>query len=189
MPLIGTGSYDEKALLERLAAGEENAFSAIYHRYNAMIFAAAMVYLKDVDMAQDIVQQVFVKLWERRTAVMHIENFQHYIIVSSRNLICDHFRKAYSEAKKRAELAKRQQRVSGETGSAHTEGREYARIVDNAIARLPPQQKKIYMMIEDEQLAYKEVAQVLGISRLSVKKHLELARRSVREYVSKNSNQ
>ena len=174
-------------MLRRLTAGDEKAFNAIYQHYNAMIFSAAMVYVKDINMAREIVQQVFVKLWEKRAMAVHIDNFQHYIIVTSRNLIYDQFRKANAEARKIAELSKREAGNFAETGAGLAEEREYARIIEAAISRLPPQQKKVYLMIQEEQLSYKEVAAASGLSALTVKKHLELARRAVRDYVTQNT--
>jgi len=180
-------SYEEKELLGRLAAGDETAFNAIYKEYNAMIFSAAMIYVKDVNKAREVVQQVFVNLWEKRKIVVTIENFQSYIIVSSRNLIYDHFRKENTEAKKIAELANREAGIKSQTGSDHAEEREVSRMIQSAILHLSPQKKKIYLMVHEEQLTYKQVAEALGLSPFTVKKHLELARRLIREYVIQNS--
>ena len=180
------GSYDEAALLKRLAAGDKEAFNAFYWRFNEMIFTAAMVYVKDIDTARDIVQQVFIKLWEKRAMAAGIDNFQNYIIVTSRNLIYDRFRKANTEMKMIATLAKRKDDISMDCGATLAEKREYARIIADAIAQLPAQQKKIYLMIQEEQLSYKEVASGLGLSLFTVKRHLELARHAVREYVKQN---
>jgi len=179
----GEASYNELELLQRLAAGDERAFNTIYRHYNAMIFSAAIVYVKDIDEARDIVQQVFVKLWEKRAMAVNIENFQNYIIVTSRNLIYDQFRKKTTETKVVAELAKNKDAFLANTVADPAETREYARIIQAAIAQLPPQQKKIYLMVQDEQLSYKEVAATMSLSVFTVKSHLELARRSVRKYV------
>jgi len=93
MKTTDDGSYKEAELLQRLAAGDKKAFNTIYQYYNSMILSAAIVYVKDIDQARDIVQQVFVEIWEKRGRAVHIENFQHYIIVTARNLIYDHVRK------------------------------------------------------------------------------------------------
>jgi RNA polymerase sigma-70 factor (ECF subfamily) len=162
------------------------AFNTFYWRFNDMIFSAAIVYVKDVDTARDIVQQVFVKLWEKRAMAVNIDNFQNYIVVTSRNLIYDRFRKANTEMKMIAELAKGKNDISMD-GATLAEKREYTRIIAAAIAQLPPQQKKIYLMVQEEQLSYKEVASGLGLSVFTVKRHLELARHKVREYVIQNT--
>jgi RNA polymerase sigma-70 factor (ECF subfamily) len=172
----------EVELLERLAAGDEDAFNTIYRSYNSMIFSAAIVYVKDIDEARDIVQQVFVKLWEKRVMAVHIENFQSYIIVTARNLIYDQFRKKSTEMKVVTELAKVKDDLPIHTNDP-AEMREYVRLFETAISQLPPQQKKIYLMAQEEQRAYKEIAAALNLSVFTVKSHLEHARRSIRKYV------
>src|ERR1700760_2930149 len=101
--LPGMGTYNEVEMLRQLASGNEDAFNSIYRQYNAIIFKAVMAHVKDNDIASDIVQQVFIKLWEKRAMAVSIYNFQNYIVVSSRNLIYDQFRKANAEARKIAE--------------------------------------------------------------------------------------
>jgi RNA polymerase sigma-70 factor (family 1) len=176
----------EVELLERLAAGDEKAFNTIYRSYNSVIFSAAIVYLKDIDEARDIVQQVFVKLWEKRVMATNIENFQNYIIVTARNLIYDQFRKKSAETKVVTELAKIKYSSPVQTGANSAETKEYARIFDAAIGQLPPQQKKVYQMVQEEQLSYKEIAATMNLSVFTVKSHLEHARRSIRNYVAQN---
>ncbi len=183
MLLPDKGSYQEEEQLKRLAGGDEKAFNTIYQRYSSILFNAAMVYVKDTGTAQDIVQQVFLKIWEKRAGAVGIDSFHYYLIVTSRNLIYDRFRKTNVEVRKIAELARQEANNFAGTGADLAEEREHARIFETAISTLPPQQRKIYLLIQEEQLSYKETAVALGLSMFTVKKHLELARRSVRRYV------
>jgi RNA polymerase sigma-70 factor (family 1) len=176
----------EVELLERLAAGDEKAFNTIYRSYNSVIFSTAIVYLKDIDEARDIVQQVFVKLWERRVMATNIENFQNYIVVTARNLIYDQFRKKSAETKVVTELAKIKDGLPVQTGANSAETKEHTRIFEAAVGQLPPQQKKVYLMVQEEQLSYKEIAAAMNLSVFTVKSHLEHARRSIRKYVAQN---
>jgi RNA polymerase sigma factor (sigma-70 family) len=176
--------YNEKELLQRLAAGDGEAFNIIYRRYNSMVFRAAMTYLKDEDSAADIVQQVFLKVWEKKDWLLTVGSFQDYIVVSSRNLIYDQFRQKNREAGKILELVRRKGKTGLHDHDNQVEDREYARLLHLAVELLPPQQKKIYQLVEDEQLSYEEAASVTGLSKLTIKKHLELARRFVRNHVT-----
>ncbi len=168
----------------RLAEGDDEAFNLIYLQYNAMIFSAAIVYVKDFHKAQDIVQQVFIKIWEKRASLTNVDSLQDYIIVLSRNLIYDQFRRRNIEMRKMAELAERYNEGTANGSSERMEDQQYAKLLHSAIGQLPPQQKKIYLLIHDEQMSYEEVASILNLSKFTVKKHLELARRFVRNYVS-----
>jgi RNA polymerase sigma factor (sigma-70 family) len=177
-------AYDEKDLLTRLAAGEVRAFNEIYFRYNTIIFNAAMVYVKDTPSARDIVQQVFVKIWEKRAVIPEVENFQDYIVVISRNLIIDQFRRKSSEVRKVAVFGEIKLKRQINNSSDLVEDHEYAHLLRSAIGGLPPQQKKIYLLINEERLSYKKTSVVLGLSKFTVKRHLELARRYVRDYIN-----
>lgn len=182
MPSFDQG-YDEKEILKKVALGDEQAFNIIYRHYNAMIFSAAMTYVKQTSTAQEIVQQVFIKIWEKRASVVEINNFQDYIVVISRNLVYDHFRRLHLELKKLNELSSRQKDIPN-TGPDGEE-RIYAQALRAAIADLPAQQQKIYVLVTEEQLSYDVVASRLGLSKFTVKRHLELARKSVRDHVKK----
>jgi RNA polymerase sigma-70 factor (family 1) len=177
-------SSDEKELLGRFAAGDDRAFSQIYHRYNDVIFSAAMLYVKDSHSAHDVVQQVFVKIWEKRARMADVESFEGYVVVISRNLILDQFRRRSVEARKIAELAERRRDSIVSNTSALAEDNEYTRLLQAAVNGLPPQQKKIYLLTHEEDLSYQRTAAILGLSKFTVKRHLELARRYVRNYVT-----
>jgi len=183
--LTDMDATDEKILLRRLAEGDEHAFDQIYHRYNGIIFGAALVCVKDFDSARDNVQQVFVKIWEKRAIMATIESFRNYIIMISRNLVLDQFRRKSLEARKIAELSESRSHFTGHLPSRLTEDHEFTRILQSAIDLLPPQQRKTYLLIHEELLSYQEAAERLRLSKLTVKRHLELARRSVRSFLTR----
>jgi len=175
---------DEKELLSRLSQGDTAAFYLIYQRYNDRIFSAAMLYVKDWHRAREIVQQVFLKIWEKRASMEGIGNFQDYIIVISRNLIYDMFRRKNMGAKKIADPAERSADPSLHSSSGLAEQHDYDQVLKAAIQLLPPQQRIIYLLIHEEKVSYEKVAERLGLSKFLVERHLELARRFVGSYVT-----
>jgi RNA polymerase sigma-70 factor (ECF subfamily) len=88
------------------------------------------------------------------------------------------------EARKIAELSESRRYFTGHINSGLTEDHEFTRLLQSAIDLLPPQQKKTYLLIHEELLSYQEVAARLRLSKLTVKRHLELARRSVRTFLT-----
>ncbi|HWK04678.1 MAG TPA: sigma-70 family RNA polymerase sigma factor [Puia sp.] len=180
--MSGYSHYTEKELLRRLAEGDEVAFSQIYHAHNTGVFSSAMTYLKDLHLAQDITQQVFIKVWETRARLPEVDNAGGYIAVITRNLVYDHFRRRTMELRKHRQFAETQG-VATQDPVPKAEERDYAGLLQDAIQHLSPQQKRVYLCIHDQQMTYEEVAQTMNISRFTVKKHLELARRFVRSYI------
>ena len=90
-PLFQSNLPDE-TLLSRLKEGDEKAFTAIYIRYNKMLYVLAYKYLKDSFRAEDIVQQVFLKLWEARSLFAGAINLRNYLYTSAKNLILNEIR-------------------------------------------------------------------------------------------------
>jgi hypothetical protein len=85
-------AQDEKALLLRVAAGEEPAFALIVDRYWGKLYAVAMDFLKSGPDAEDIVQEVFMKLWVKREGLAMIERFDSWLFIVARNQIISRMR-------------------------------------------------------------------------------------------------
>lgn len=178
-------SDSEKEILLRLSKGEETAFNQVYLAYSATVYNTAMIYVKDLYLAQEIVQQVFIRLWENRHRLPAVENFRNYLVVLSRNLIYDQLKAAASETRQRR--AFRDVQLSADLhmeSPAAGHGARYEALWQSAVKQLPAQQRQVYLKIEEDKLSYEDVAKDMGLSRLTVKKHLELARKFIRMYVN-----
>ena len=144
-----------------------------------------MVYLKDVTTAQDIVQSVFIKVWNNRQALAEIDSFSNYIFIITRNIVFDHFKKAASDRKWQSMVRTHHLIPSQVEDATHRlEEHEYDKMLDTAISQLPPRQKEVYRLYHNDGFTYEEIADKLKLSRLTIKKHLELARCSVRNFIS-----
>ena len=173
----------EKELFALISRGDEGAFSRLYHRTNAIIYKAAMPYVKDPQLAREIVQVVYIKLWDHRDRLVDVQKPEDYLYILARNTIFDHFRRIAVEHKYLAGIRHQSPEqpdpdpVTG--GLQEREGRQLLRKV---IARLPSRQQQVYLLASEEEMSYDEIAASMRISRLTVKRHLELARRFVRKY-------
>ena len=178
-------SDSEKDLVLRLSKGEETAFNQVYLAYSATVYNTAIIYVKDLYHAQEIVQQTFIRLWENRHRLAAVENFRNYLLVMARNLIYDQLKAAASETRQRKVFREIQlsEDLHIEAPSAGP-GSRYEALWQSAIKQLPAQQRQVYLKIEEDKLSYEEVAKDLGLSRLTVKKHLELARKFIKMYVN-----
>ena len=174
---------NELALLLRIADGDARAFESIYRRYSPTVYNTAKTYVKDGAEAEEIVQQVFLKLWERRTSLSAVESFADYIFIIVRNSLFDHF----NQLSRRTRLVQNLKVQAGEWKSDEADHRfrlrEVELLVEKAIRQLPDRQKQVYLMADGEALDYDDIASRMQISRLTAKKHMELARKAIRKYL------
>lgn len=181
-PLDEHNADEDSLLSERIFAGDERAFNQMYYQTNRNIFNAVMSYVKNEHIAIELVQRVYVKFWNNRQKLKDVRSLKDYLFIIARNLTLDHFRKVTLETNFFAEFILRENNPVNTTDEK-IEQIEYDRLLKDAIAQLPPQQKEAWLLINEEELSYAETAVKMNISRLTVKRHLELSRKSVREYL------
>jgi RNA polymerase sigma-70 factor (family 1) len=175
----------ENELLALTAQGNHEAFTQIYRVYAPRIHGVALTYLEqDID-ADELVQDVFIKVWNKRDKLTSVDNFKSWIFIIARNSIFDHFRRKRSDLKKHLIYSKNLQTTVEDT-SDRVEDRQYTRILETALNQLPPQRKKIYELARIKGLSTAEIAQEMGISRHTVKNQLKSANQAVREYFKEN---
>ena len=100
MPQFFHPDQPDDMLLSRLQNGDEKAFTAIYERYNKMLYVLAYKYLKDTFLAEDIVQQVFLKLWESRSLFVGSVHLRNYLYTMTKNLVLNEIRDNFSDMEK-----------------------------------------------------------------------------------------
>jgi RNA polymerase sigma-70 factor (family 1) len=180
------GSYNEEQLLKRLAAGDEMAFNAIYQQYQQPVFAFAFYLTKSRVLSEEVVQEIFVRVWEKREQFPENMVMLPYIKRMAQNLVLDIFRKAGREQVMQQTLYDAVSSVFDHPADQLLE-KELHRIYRDGINRLPPQKKIIYTLHRDHQLSYEQIAGRLKLSPNTVRNHMAEAIRSVRAHVNKHS--
>lgn len=174
---------NETALLERLAAGDKDAFQVIYYHYAPRIYGKLLKLLHSEDLATELLQEVFIVVWQKHALVDPTRSFRSYLFKIADNLAIDLFRKA----NRSTQLLNRLLEASIDHYT-HTEERleqkENAFLLQQAIDALPPQQKTVFTLCKLEGKSHDEVGQLLGISPSTVNNHIVKATRSLREYLA-----
>ena len=186
--------HNESDLLHRIAAPNADAaaaFAELYQATNAQLFTAVMTYTKDEHATQDILQQVYIKCWEKRATLTNLSSLANWLFIVARNAALDHLKKkAREQTFLKIASASNSAAHSGYPNFAASpdslDSRETRKILEKAMAQLPPQQRRAYQLAFEEELSQEEIATHMEISTFTVKRHLELARRFVRSYVSQN---
>lgn len=187
MQIQRTESWNEQDLLIQLKAGEEPAFGKLYGHYSEMLYGRLLRLLKDTDMADELIQELFLKVWEKRAQINPAQSFKSYLYTIAENLVYDHFRKIARDKK----LQEKFRLITTELYS-HTEeellSKESKEIVEKAIDALPPQRKTAFILCKIEGKSYEEAAQIMGISASTVSNHLVKANIGIRAYLSKSED-
>jgi RNA polymerase sigma-70 factor (family 1) len=175
-------TYNERELLHRLAGGDETAFRQVYDHHKHEVYAFALGITRSVPLAEEIVQDSFMKLWQHRDELPEILKFESWFFTITRNFCYSALRKIALDRKAKTahELQPDQKVATAEDIIITRENRE---LVHAAINQLPEQQRRIYKLSREAGYTYEEIAAELNISRNTVKEHLRRAVTSIRAYL------
>jgi RNA polymerase sigma-70 factor (ECF subfamily) len=177
-------SYDEKKLLLLTAQGDETAFGMLFHSHHNKLGVYILKLTDSFPLAQEIVQDVFLKIWEHRSSLQQVQNFEAYLFVMARNRAFNCLKKIAREKVRNYKWAHQQEHEQDGEESPMGPIEGYDILIEDAVANLPPQQKKVYQLHNQEGMTHSAIALKLGLSTATVKKHMCLALRSIREHIS-----
>lgn len=178
-------SHDDKELLRLVAAGDEDSFRALFEKYQDRVFKVAWKYLKSHALAQEVVQEVFIKLWYQRATLTGVEYFSTWLQTLSRNHIIDFMRKLDVRDAAHQQWA---EGVGKEENTTDHKIRtaQYERLVEQALGELSDQQLAVYRLAKEQGLTYEQIAEALSLSPLTVKTHMQRALRSIRDFLKRH---
>jgi RNA polymerase sigma-70 factor (family 1) len=169
--LIESLFQDETAALTSLKSGSEKGLTYLFHQYSVKLFAYAFRYLKSKDLADEIVQETFLRVWKGRERIELAQSFDQYLFKIAKNLIVDSFRKLAKEKAFEVELFAQTQLFNN-----HTEEEvlyeELKKLTEKAIEQMPKQQRLVFTLSRYGGLSYNQIAEKLDISINTVKVHM-----------------
>lgn len=161
---------DDK-LIDRLQRGDVDAFDVVYHRYAGNLFAFAVKYLKSKEEAEELVQSVFLKVWENQSQLKRESSFKSYIFTIAYNEICNLFRKRKYQRSFVEDIISGKPEDSTEIES-QIEFRFALEQVKQIVEQLPEKQKAAFLKSRQEGKSTKEIAKELGLSRGTVDNYI-----------------
>jgi RNA polymerase sigma-70 factor (family 1) len=178
---------EEKLILDKIARGDQQAFGILYHFYKNKVYGYAIRILASEVLAQEIVQETFIKLWLKRENLQQVANFGAFLRTIVINDTLNALKKIALQ-QKNYDLIHLSTTESDTATEASIQYNETRRILDSAIQKLPKQQQLIYKLCHIEGLKQKDVAKQLNISPLTVKSHLRDAIKTLREHLKGNNS-
>jgi RNA polymerase sigma-70 factor (family 1) len=178
--------HNEQELLVKLAEGDECAFEQLYLIYSPKIYRKILQLVKQAAVAEEILQDVFVKIWERREVLDNQKSFRSFLYTIAKNLVVDLFRRAALDRRMLEKFIIDNTEFYNPFEGIDDPEEESKAIVQTALDILPPQRKKIYRLVKIEGKSYGEVAEMLGISTSTINDHVVKATKSLKVYFDQN---
>ncbi|NIG57428.1 RNA polymerase sigma factor [Chitinophaga sp. Cy-1792] len=177
----------EEEVLTRMRDGDESAFSAIYRHYHPGLYVYLLRFCKVPSLAEDLVHDVFLKVWEIRERINPQLTFGGYLYRIARNHVLKTIHKLADDHELRAQLFMQlQERESA--NEVDVQSKEYERLFREALEGLTEQRKNVFRLCRQEGKTYDEAAAILGISRSAVKKHMVSSMRFIQDYIYRHGD-
>jgi len=173
-------SFPDQKTLQRIAAGDEASFRLVFDHYRPIIYTLSLRYTRNEWIAEEIVQDVFMKVWVNRSALPDVRNFGGWIFKMAEGLTINAVKKLVRD-KEKAQLYFTDPLNIDVPDFAEQED-QYAIILREAVKQLPARQQETYLLIKEQGLKREEAAKVLNVSPETVKSNLKQAIRVIRAY-------
>lgn len=159
----------EKQVILSLKEGDHKAFTFLYNQYWKQVYNFCRLYVSE-DTAEEVMQEVFVKLWTVRESINEGENLKGYLFIITRNLIFNQHRKSAYESSFKMTL------ISAVEESCEFEdelcAEDLSVYIDKLIAEMPPQRQLIFNLSRKEYLTHREIAVKLDLSEKTVEQSI-----------------
>jgi RNA polymerase sigma-70 factor (ECF subfamily) len=173
----------QQNLLQQIALGNEASFRQVYHQYYKMLLQFAFILTKNNEVAEELVENVFIKFWKNKQNAGAIRNLKVYLYTATKNTSLN-----YLSSKAHESITKPFDGMNIElTGPICPDQllifRETFAKIKNAIETLPPKCKMIFKLVREDGLKYKEVAEILNLSPHTVDAQMTIAIRRIASLV------
>ncbi len=178
---LDKNNYEESHLISLLKEDSEYAFQLIFDKHRNRIYTTAIKFLKSPIIAQDVVQDVFLKLWFERNNINSSKSLEAWLYTVAKHNILNKLRKIANEWKA-VDVLSHLLVTTENTTENHIVEKEYKQNLEKALTVLSDQQKLVFMLSRFEHLTYNQIAEKMGISPLTVKTHLSRALQAIKKH-------
>ena len=178
MRLLTKVLHNETELLLLIQNGDEAAFTILFHHYRNWLYSIALNLSGSSRLAEEVVQDVFLKIWLKRADLYQVKNFKAYVYVVAQNTM---YKVLKGSAGVHTETLLIVHEHTTNTSDAVLDS-DYKNLLQQGLERLPNQQKQVYQLRRERGFNRKEVAGLLGIDPETVKFHLSKAVKSLWNY-------
>ena len=171
-------TLETNILLSRIAAGDNEAFKTLFEMFYPKVKIFLVKFLKDENTAEDISQDIFVKIWTYREALPDIRSFNTYLYRMTRNAALNHLRGNHSKI----DISKMSV-LDDKDIEAEYQTKEKELLIRLTVEHMPPQRQRIFKMSREQGLSNDDIALKLGISKKTVENNITLALKELRDVI------
>ncbi len=177
--------YDEKEILNDLSKGDREAFNLLYLLYAPNLEEFITNMTKNRSTAEDIVHNIFLKIWDKRNTIYRIDSFKQYVFKMAKNAIYDLFDHNLVKVRYKQKMKQLPQLyISHNNMQDEIEAKDLSLLIDIAINKMPNKRRTVFLLSRKEGLSHKEIAEKLNISTKTVENHITQAINEIRQAIS-----
>ncbi|HRE51740.1 MAG TPA: RNA polymerase sigma-70 factor [Flavitalea sp.] len=165
----------------RISKGDEAAFTLIFRQYQGKLYSVALDITHSSETAEEIIQDVFLKIWLRKKELIEVESFSGYLFIVMRNLALDWLVKQARRQKIFDQISS-EKATAQPSAEAFLNQKEFNDLLQKGMDQLPRQQQEVFRLMRQEGLSRQETAQTLNIDPNTVKTHMSRALKSLRAW-------
>ena len=174
----------DSILFSKVSNNNQEAFNELYSLYAPRLYHRLLRLLKNPDVVEEILQEVFVKIWKKRHDIMPEKGFKTYVCRMADNMAIDHLRKMSREKIHLTELWADSLSCCIQDEEAFRR-EEQLSMLQEAIEQLPPKRREILLLCNIEGKSYKYAAETLGITVSTVSNQLVSAMKDIKTYITR----
>lgn len=178
------GHNRERELLELIANGNEKAFKCLFDNYHLKLGGYIFRLTNSYQLSQEIVQDSFLKIWNDRQSLSNVNNFNAYLFTVARNYTLNVLKQIARERMRKKAWEQDQENELIVLAEELASYKEFAAAMLQAVDQLPPRQKSVFQLSRNKGMSHEQIATQLNVSLETVKKHMVLALKSIRNYIN-----
>ena len=178
--------FNENALLMMVAEGDQQAFTAIFNHYYPLLFGYIKRILRSETETENILQDVFTKIWMGREALAYVERFRPYLWVMARHQAMNALRSMATRNAVQNDFGDQLKTI--DTPEEAQQKEHQLTLIDEAIAALPEHCRTVWLLNRKEKIKQADIAKQLNIALPTVKKYMQQAVAQITEHVKKESS-
>lgn len=180
--------HTEKELLNKVSQGDQQAYAVLFHRYFDRIYTNAFHFTKSQDLAKDICQEVFIRVWNYREKLREVNSFEAWLVTITKNFIRNTLKKKVLPVSNEEYLLAYLQDMSPSEQEV-MEVKEWETKLHSAIDQLPPQMQTAFRLSRFQGLSHEQIARKMNISRVTSRNYIARALLFLRKYLQEHGDQ
>lgn len=174
------GIDEEILLLKKLSEGDQRSFESLYLQYRQLVYTGVWKLMKCHDTSQEILQDVFVKVWQNRAKIDTSKSFRAYLYTISQSTVYDYFRRIASDQAKVNQFSKNYSAIKTNEIEEQIAFTEVQQHLDTILESMPERCRQVFVLCKIEGRSYDEVAKLLNISTATINNHIVKATRIIK---------